>query len=253
MKDNPILLHIETATEVCSVALSEGKRILAVCTSNDGNSHSKNLLPFIDRLFHDAGCTIQQKSVHDRLGITLRDIDGVSVSIGPGSYTGLRIGVSTAKGIAYALNVPVMAIGTLESIANGARMRMFPDADDFIVPKGTPIVPMIDARRMEVYTAQYDENLNELSAPSALIVNEHSFDELLSKGHVIFCGNGMPKCREMLAQHEHARFAESETSAWHLLAPALRRWEAQEFADTAYFEPFYLKEYVAAKPHVKGL
>jgi universal bacterial protein YeaZ len=253
MKDNPILLHIETATEVCSVALSEGERILAVCTSNDGNSHSKNLLPFIDRLFHDANCTLQSKSVHDMHGITLRDIDGVSVSIGPGSYTGLRIGVSTAKGIAYALNVPVMAIGTLESIANGARIRMFPDADDVIIPKGASIVPMIDARRMEVYTAQYDESLHELSAPSALIVDEHSFDEPLSKGYVIFCGNGMPKCRELLARHANARFSEFPISAHHLLAPALQRWRAQDFADTAYFEPFYLKEYVAAKPHVKGL
>ena len=106
-KENPLLLHIETATEVCSVALSEGDRLLAVCESADGNSHSKNLLPFIDELCRESGRA-------------LRDIDGVAVSVGPGSYTGLRIGVSTAKGIAYALQVPVMAVGTLESIAYGA-------------------------------------------------------------------------------------------------------------------------------------
>ncbi|MBO7647898.1 MAG: tRNA (adenosine(37)-N6)-threonylcarbamoyltransferase complex dimerization subunit type 1 TsaB [Bacteroidales bacterium] len=238
MKDNPILLHIETATEVCSVALSEGDRLLSVCESDDGNSHSKNLLPYIDKACHAAG-------------ITLQDIDGVSVSVGPGSYTGLRIGVSTAKGIAYSLNVPVMAVGTLESIANGA----FSECDLLKESPSTPfqIASMIDARRMEVFTARYDGELKEIAVPSALIVDEHAYDEPLSQSIVVFCGNGMPKCRELLAQHANARFAEFPISARHLLVPALRRWKAREFADTAYFEPFYLKEYVAAKPHVKGL
>ena len=182
MKDNPILLHIETATEVCSVALSEGDRLLAVCESDDGNSHSKNLLPYIDKACQAAG-------------ITLQDIDGVSVSVGPGSYTGLRIGVSTAKGIAYSLNVPVMAVGTLESIANGA----LSECDLWKESPTSPfqIVPMIDARRMEVFTARYDGELKEIAAPSALIVDEHAYDEPLSQGIVVFCGNGMPKCREL--------------------------------------------------------
>lgn len=235
-KENPLLLHIETATEVCSVALSEGDRLLAVCESADGNSHSKNLLPFIDKMCREGGRA-------------LRDIDGVSVSVGPGSYTGLRIGVSTAKGIAYALQVPVMAVGTLESIAYGALGQ----AAGEDLSAGLQIVPMIDARRMEVFTCRYNEKMEEVVPAEALIVDEQAFAEPLAQCKLLFCGNGMPKCKELLAQSPNARFAEFAISARHLVAPALKRWQAGDFADTAYFEPFYLKEYVAAKPHVKGL
>ena len=144
-------MHIETATEVCSVALSEGDRLLAVCESADGNSHSKNLLPFIDELCRESGRA-------------LRDIDGVAVSVGPGSYTGLRIGVSTAKGIAYALQVPVMAVGTLESIAYGA----LAEGGGECPAAGLQIVPMIDARRMEVFTCRYNEKMEEVAPASCL-------------------------------------------------------------------------------------
>lgn len=235
-KENPLLLHIETATEVCSVALSEGDRLLAVCESADGNSHSKNLLPFIDELCRESGRA-------------LRDIDGVSVSVGPGSYTGLRIGVSTAKGIAYALQVPVMAVGTLESIAYGA----LAEGGGECPAAGLQIVPMIDARRMEVFTCRYNEKMEEVAPAEALIVDEEAFAGPLAQQVLLFCGNGMPKCKELLAQSPNARFAEFAISARHLVQPALKRWKAGDFADTAYFEPFYLKEYVAAKPHVKGL
>ena len=235
-KENPLLMHIETATEVCSVALSEGDRLLAVCESADGNSHSKNLLPFVDKVFQETGRTLQA-------------IDGVSVSLGPGSYTGLRIGVSTAKGIAYALQVPVMAVGTLESIAYGA----LAEGGGALPADGWQIVPMIDARRMEVFTSRYDATMEEVAPAEALIVDEEAFAEPLAQHVLLFCGNGMPKCRELLSQHPNARFAESAISARHLVQPALKRWKAGAFADTAYFEPFYLKEYIAAKPHVKGL
>lgn len=235
-KENPLLLHIETATEVCSVALSEGDRLLAVCESADGNSHSKNLLPFVDKVFQETERTLQA-------------IDGVSVSLGPGSYTGLRIGVSTAKGIAYALQVPVMAVGTLESIAYGA----LAEGGGALPADGWQIVPMIDARRMEVFTSRYDATMEEVAPAEALIVDEEAFAEPLAQHVLLFCGNGMPKCRELLSQHPNARFAESAISARHLVQPALKRWKAGAFADTAYFEPFYLKEYIAAKPHVKGL
>ena len=235
MTTEPLLLHIETATEICSVALSKGPAIIGVEESSDGNSHSKNLLPFIDRLMQAAGRRMEE-------------LDGVVVSIGPGSYTGLRIGTSTAKGIAYSLGKPVITGGTLESMAYGAAAQWVPDG-----LSAPYYVPMIDARRMEVFAAQYDAQLQEVGTPSAVIVDEDAFQALLAQQRVVFCGNGMPKCKELLSRHTHALFVDAPLSARSLLVPALKKWKAQAFADTAYFEPFYLKEYVAAKPVVKGL
>lgn len=228
----PILLHIETATDVCSVALTQGTEVLGVKESADGNSHSKNLLPFIDSVLKETN-HVQQ------------DLQGVVVSIGPGSYTGLRIGVSTAKSIAYSLNIPVITVGTLESIANGAAKTAGADNCD--------IVPMIDARRMEVFSARYDNNMNLLDDVAAVIVDENAYSELLREKEVLFCGNGMPKCKALLSHFPNARFADFTLSAQYMLPAALKKWEAKDFADTAYFEPFYLKEYVAGKPNVKGL
>lgn len=229
---NPILLHIETATDVCSVALTQGTEVLGVKESADGNSHSKNLLPFIDSVLKETN-HVQQ------------DIQGVVVSIGPGSYTGLRIGVSTAKGMAYSLGIPVITVSTLESIAQGAKQQAGACECD--------IVPMIDARRMEVFAARYDNDMNLMDEVTAVIVDEIAYSELLQKKEVLFCGNGMPKCKELLSQFPNARFADFTLSAQYMLPAALKKWEAKDFADTAYFEPFYLKEYVAGKPNVKGL
>ena len=228
----PILLHIETATDVCSVALTQGTEVLGVKESADGNSHSKNLLPFIDSVLKETN-HVQQ------------DLQGVVVSIGPGSYTGLRIGVSTAKGMAYSLGIPVITVSTLESIAQGAKQQAGACECD--------IVPMIDARRMEVFAARYDNNMNLLDDVAAVIVDENAYSELLREKEVLFCGNGMPKCKALLSQFPNARFADFTLSAQYMLPAALKKWEAKDFADTAYFEPFYLKEYVAGKPNVKGL
>lgn len=229
---NPILLHIETATDVCSVALTQGTEVLGVKESADGNSHSKNLLPFIDSVLKETN-HVQQ------------DIQGVVVSIGPGSYTGLRIGVSTAKGMAYSLGIPVITVSTLESIAQGAKQQAGACECD--------IVPMIDARRMEVFAARYDNNMNLLDDVAAVIVDENAYSKLLREKEVLFCGNGMPKCKALLSQFPNAHFADFTLSAQYMLPAALKKWEAKDFADTAYFEPFYLKEYVAGKPNVKGL
>lgn len=233
MKDNPLLLHIETATDICSVALTEGDKVLNVCDNNDGNSHSKNLLPFIDKVLKESKRE-------------LNELDGVVVSIGPGSYTGLRIGVSTAKGIAYSLQIPVITVSTLESIANGCRLQVS-DQSSY------QIVPMIDARRMEVFAARYSSDMELLDDVAAVIVEEDSYADLLAEQQVVFCGNGMPKCKELLSHFENARFADFPISAQYMLPTALKKWKMEDFADVAYFEPFYLKEYVAAKPHVKGL
>ena len=232
---NPIIIHIETATDVCSVALSRGAEIIGLKEEAGGNNHAKNLLPFVDEVLQQGGCKIA-------------DLNGVSVSIGPGSYTGLRIGVSTAKGIAYTAGIPVMAISTLESIAQGAKTLWTGTSMETV-----QIVPMIDARRMEVFTTRYDFDMNSLEEVSAKIIDQNTFTELLSEQKVLFCGNGMPKCRELLSSFPNARFLDAPISAQNLLPTALKKWQLQEFENVAYFEPFYLKEYVAAKPVVKGL
>ena len=231
----PTILHIETATDVCSVALSRGAEVIGLKEEAGGNNHAKHLLPFVEEALKQGGCTV-------------KDLNGVAVSVGPGSYTGLRIGVSTAKGIAYTAGIPVMAIGTLEGIAQGAK-ALWTGSDD-VQPQ---IVPMIDARRMEVFTARYDFAMNMMEEVSSKIVDENTFAELLASQTVVFCGNGMPKCRELLSASPNARFVDAPVSARYLLPAALKKWQEQAFEDVAYFEPFYLKEYVAAKPVVKGL
>ena len=232
---NPTILYIETATDVCSVALSKGTEIIGMKEEAGGNNHAKHLLPFVDEVLKQAG-------------IVMKEINGVAVSIGPGSYTGLRIGVSTAKGIAYTAGIPVMAISTLESIAQGAKTLWSGTSTET-----AQIVPMIDALRMEVFTTRYDFNMQSLEEISSKIVDENTFAELLSKENVLFCGNGMPKCKEILSAFPNAKFMDAPISAKNMLPAALKKWQKQEFEDVAYFEPFYLKEYVAAKPVVKGL
>ena len=232
---NPTILYIETATDVCSVALSRGAEVIGLKEEAGGNNHAKHLLPFVDEVLKQGGCTVS-------------DLNGVAVSVGPGSYTGLRIGVSTAKGIAYTAGIPVMAVGTLESIAQGAR-ESWTDAS----AEPLQIVPMLDARRMEGFTTRYSFDMQSLEEVSAKIVDENTFAELLSEHKVLFCGNGMPKCREILSANPNAFFAEVPVSAKNMLPAALRKWQNSDFENVAYFEPFYLKEYVAAKPVVKGL
>ena len=232
---NPTILYIETATDVCSVALSKGSEIIGLKEEAGGNNHAKHLLPFVDEVLKQAG-------------VSMTEINGVAVSIGPGSYTGLRIGVSTAKGIAYTAGIPVMAISTLESIAQGAKTLWSGTSTETV-----QIIPMIDARRMEVFTTHYDFDINQLEEVSSKIIDETTFAELLSKEKVLFCGNGMPKCKEILSAFPNAKFMDAPISAKNMLPAALRKWQKQEFEDVAYFEPFYLKEYVAAKPVVKGL
>lgn len=233
--NEPIFLLIETATDVCSVAISQGEKILSVVEDKSGNSHAKNLLPFIDKALN----------ISD---LTLKDVNAVIVDAGPGSYTGLRIGVSTAKGIAYTNNLPVIAVNSLRSIAQNGKDIWQQNASSKPL-----LIPMLDARRMEVYTCVYDFDFNEKEDISAKIIDENAYLEFLDNNEIIFCGNGMPKGRAILEKHFNARFVETGTSAKHLLPAALKKWESESFENTAYFEPFYLKDYVAGKPVVKGL
>jgi tRNA threonylcarbamoyladenosine biosynthesis protein TsaB len=228
----PTLLFLETATEVCSVALSQEDKIAASVCLNMGNSHTEHLFPFIEKVLEESKCTISE-------------IDGVVLSIGPGSYTGLRIGASAAKGICYALNIPLIGVSTLQSIVFGA-INIQKEEQKILY------CPMIDARRMEVFTALFDENGKAITKTETKIIDENSFALELKKQIICFCGNGMLKCQSVL-QYPNARFMDAPLVASNMLIPALLKFENQQFENIAYFEPFYLKEYLAKKSTVKGL
>ncbi|KQN35191.1 tRNA threonylcarbamoyladenosine biosynthesis protein TsaB [Pedobacter sp. Leaf41] len=224
------ILQIETATQVCSVALSIDGETVYTKEEIGQNLHASNLTLFIDEVI---------KSSH----VTYNDLDAIAVSKGPGSYTGLRIGVSTAKGLCYALEKPLIAVETLEMMANGFMTE-------------TPIYaglicPMIDARRMEVYSAVFDSNLSVLESTSAKIIDENSYSELLQKNEITFLGDGAAKCKETL-NHQNAFFNYNNfNSAKYISALAYKAFQVQDFEDLAYFEPFYLKDFVVTQPKKK--
>jgi len=225
-------LLIETATEVCSVALSCNEKIVSSIYLERGYSHTENLFPFIEKIL------INGK-------ITIKEIDAVVLSIGPGSYTGLRIGASAAKGICYGLNIPLIAISTLQNIALGVINKQ-------VIEEKAWVCPMIDARRMEVFTASFNNKGDAISEVESKIIDEHSFKLELENNIIYFCGNGMEKCKSIL-QHKNARFIDAPLEASNMLFPALKKYENRQFEDVAYFEPFYFKEYIAKKTVVKGL
>lgn len=232
-----IILGIETATKICSVSLGINGEVKALKETDIENSHSAMLTVFIDEMLKE----------HN---IAFNSLDAVGVSMGPGSYTGLRIGVSTAKGLCYALNKPLIAVSTLQSMAWGAAHSN----DMQRVNAGDLFCPMIDARRMEVYTALYDEEASAITEISAEIVNESFFSEPLKEHTVFFFGDGAHKCREILMQHSNAVFLEKDyNSAQYLIPLSEKLYEQNKFVDTAYFEPFYLKDFIAGIPKVKGL
>ncbi len=228
-----LLLLLETATAVCSVALAKDGTLLGIRESHSRNVHAERVSVFIEELLADAQ-------------LRPADLDAVAVSMGPGSYTGLRIGVASAKGLCYAIGKPLIAVPTLEAMAAGMRVRIGAETALFC--------PMLDARRMEVYCAVYDHHLQEVQETRAEIITEHSFDEVLRDHVVVFGGEGADKCRSLLGALENSRFLEDfSASAVHLASLAEERFAARQFENPAYFEPFYLKEFIAGKPRVKGL
>ena len=232
-----LILGIETATTICSVALVKDGKLLSIRESEGTREHSAALTGYIAEVFHKAGFTYQQ-------------IDAIAVSIGPGSYTGLRIGVSSAKGLCYALDKPLIAVDTLKSLAWQALNKSNSQGRD---TGNSLFVPMLDARRMEVYTAVYDNTLNLIEPVNALVVNETAFDTYPGK-EIIYFGEGAEKCRQMFGMKGKFTFLDSITlSAEAICMLALSDYENGIFADVAYSEPFYLKEFVAGKPRVKGL
>lgn len=230
-----LILSIETATQVCSVALAKDNEVLGLKESTKKNSHAEIVTVFIDELIKENN-------------ISFGDLDAIAVSKGPGSYTGLRIGVSTAKGMCYALDIPLISVNTLQSLAFGGSLNFRHES-----ALSALFCPMIDARRMEVYCAFYDENINEIRETRAEIIESNSFQTYLEKNQVIFFGDGADKCKEVI-QHPNAVFLDDVyPSASNLMRIAFDKFKKQQFEDVAYFEPFYLKDFVAGIPKVKGL
>lgn len=229
----PNIIHIETSTEVCSVALSSDGVVKFHRQNFDGPSHASLLGGYVEECLKHA----RENNI---------ELHAVAVSGGPGSYTGLRIGVSEAKGLCFGLNLPLIAVSTLELLCCTAMFRV--DTEDDAL-----ICPMIDARRMEVYAAVYNECLETVMPVGAYIVDENTFAEVLSQRKVIFCGNGAAKCREVI-NHPNAIFVDGVYPlATGMLALAERAFVRQQFNDVAYYEPFYLKEFVATTPKNKVL
>ncbi len=216
-----LILQIETATTVCSVALSYKGVVISVQELNKGYTHAEQLTILIEQVMKDTSTRYAQ-------------LDAIALSKGPGSYTGLRIGVAVAKGLCYGLNKPLIAINTLESMVYGMR-HIFPDIHYYC--------PMLDARRMEVYTALYDWEMNKVHATQAKILDTNSFVDVLDHQKIIFFGDGAPKFKA-ICKHPQAVFDTTfAPSASYLSTPAFNRFKLKEFEDTAYFEPFYLKEF----------
>ena len=224
------ILNIETSTEVCSVALTSEGQVLDHSENYEGQTHATMLSQYVQQALQYA----RTREV---------SIDAIAVSIGPGSYTGLRIGLSEAKGLAFGLNVPLIGVNTLQLLTVSAMFNHFIDEDKLLY------VPMIDARRMEVYTAAYTPALEPVLEPQAMILDEHSFESLLDEGYTLVAmGNGSDKAREVL-KHDHMRFiAGIKPVALEMMALAEKAFREQQFIDVAYSTPLYLKEFQATKP-----
>ncbi len=224
-----LILNIDTSTAVCSVALAKNGQTITIKENNEGLNHSILLGTYVDEILQENN-------------LTATSLDAVAVSMGPGSYTGLRIGVSLAKGLCYGTGKPLIAIPTLQALALSIADKLQEEA---------LYCPMIDARRMEVYTAFYDRSNHTVIDTKAEIIDENSFTDLLANNIIYFFGNGSDKVKDILTS-SHARFISGvETSASNLALLAEQAWQNKQFVDVAYFEPFYLKDFVATIPKKK--
>lgn len=216
------LLHIESTSTVCSVAISKGTDLIAIKEQNNGYTHAENLHVFINELLKENA-------------LKPSDLSAVSISSGPGSYTGLRIGFSAAKGLAYALQIPLISIETLKALSVTAIKK---------TTTGVLFCPMMDARRMEVYCGVYENQLNEIIPLQALVLNEESIKVFDLDKPIYFFGDGMPKAKELLQTIPQAFFIDDITaSAYNMIELAYAKYQAKDFEDVAYAEPNYLKEF----------
>jgi tRNA threonylcarbamoyladenosine biosynthesis protein TsaB len=235
-----LIFNIETATRICSVGLARGGQIMSIRESNEKNIHASKVTVFIEEILEETG-------------VERKDIKAVAVSMGPGSYTGLRIGVSVAKGLCYAMDIPLLAISTLQAMALGASEILGHNTKEPDL-----FCPMIDARRMEVYCALFNVRNEQVREIKAEIIDENSFSSFLDSNRIWFFGDGADKCREVLSGKKDALFPrggilDSTPSARYLARLSHQAFLEDIFEDLAYFEPYYLKDFIAGIPRVKGL
>lgn len=218
------IILIETSTALCSAALVENGKVICERISGEPRAHASKTAPFVSGMLSEKGLKVS-------------DCDAVAVSKGPGSYTGLRVGVSTAKGLCFGAGIPMISVGTLDTLVWQA-------IDRNLIPEGCRyIIPMIDARRMEVYTGIFKPDGTQVSPTVARIIDRDSFRPQLEEGPVLFIGDGAGKCEGTLTNPD-ARFIQCCPEAASMLHPALTALEEKRFEDVAYFEPFYLKEFI---------
>ena len=218
-----IILNIDTAVDNASICLSDNDKIAGMVINESRKDHASWL--------HNAIRDLVLKS-----GLQMNDLSAVAVSIGPGSYTGLRLGLTAAKGLCYALHIPLITVNTLKMMAYSVRKEV------------TDLVcPVIDARRMEVFTAVYNTSFEEIMKPSAVVVDKQSFSDIVSSHRVIFCGNGTKKLQSILS-HTNAIFSSHVATAADMVYFASNYHSEKNFADLAYCEPFYIKEFYS--PHI---
>jgi tRNA threonylcarbamoyladenosine biosynthesis protein TsaB len=219
-----LILSMETSSGNCSVALHNNEGLIAHYNVSEERSHSRLITHLIEKLIRETH-------------FLLSDVDAIAVSKGPGSYTGLRIGVSTAKGLCYAMDKPLIAINTLQALACQIDKTLY---QDYLLS------PMIDARRMEVYTALFDSENNFVSETEARIINEESYDQILGSSKILFFGDGSLKCKSLFAGKGNAVFLDNiNPSANAVGTLALKSFSSGLFENLAYFEPFYLKDFVS--------
>lgn len=225
-----LILQLETSTTSCSVALAQAGKVLSYKTINQRNIHAEVITVFIDEIFANNH-------------LKYNKLDAVAVSAGPGSYTGLRIGVSTAKGLCFSLEKPLISVETLLAMAAGYLARFQkPTEEKFL------LCPMIDARRMEVYTALFDQDLKQIEPTAAKIIDAESFKTVLDQHKIIFFGDGAAKCSTVLSQHPNAVFIDDFfNEAVDMTTLSAEKFWLQQFEDVAYFEPFYLKDFIGSK------
>jgi tRNA threonylcarbamoyladenosine biosynthesis protein TsaB len=226
------ILNIETSTPICSVALTDEDRVIESISDVSGNSHAKVLSVLSEKLLKENN-------------LSFSDLSAIAVSKGPGSYTGLRIGTSFAKGLCYSLDIPLISVSTLKSIAKGLNTERRVE--------NCYICPMIDARRMEVYSQVFNNDCIEINEISAKIIDKESFSELLKEKTIYFLGTGAEKCKELINSPNAIFVDDFVMNATNMTDISIEKFKNNNFENTAYFEPFYLKEFVAIKPKNKVL
>lgn len=231
-----LILNIDTATENAGICLAANGAPVATMVNRDQKDHASWIQPAIASLMREAGYRMDQ-------------LEAVAVTAGPGSYTGLRVGMATAKGLCYALHIPLITESTLKVIAYATRAGLGLSTDESPISLPNLLCPMLDARRMEVFTGVYNTALEEIVPGSAMVLDESSFNKELANNRLIFCGNGVVKWKP-LCKHSHAMFYEGNPhTAADLAVLSEQRFQQQNFADLAYAEPAYLKEFYS---HIKN-